>query len=296
MTELLIGDFDPAAVETAVDADPFWSSKKETVEADGETFYAWGEDNEIQMEGRTPVRKLGIGGRLWVDEHVAAYTRSTPVMEEVLAGCSGQGPTLAEDDTYAGIAQRLDGFEGAFDATITNQVREAGQPSPGNRGAGTSVKDIAEALEGVTAYGFATGRSDDPDQARLVLVLASETEELANENIQNFLDRVANGTSARTGELWSKMIEVESSDIDGDVRDLRAPLPEQLGADVRSAGPGFPHRQLLISPAARGPRHGVSPARTTGRTRRTATRASSASSEPRWRRPGRCPAAEPPRT
>ena len=150
--------------------------------------------------GARPIRKLGIGGRLWVDEHVAAYTRSTPVMEEVLAGCSGQGPTLAEDDTYAGIAQRLDGFEGAFDATITDQVREAGQPSPGNRSPAPRWRKPPRRSRALRLR-VRHRRSDDPDQARLVLVLASETEELANENIQNFLDRVANGSSARTGEL-----------------------------------------------------------------------------------------------
>jgi hypothetical protein len=234
VTELLFGDFDPAAVEQAVGADPLWNDQKTTVQSNGQTFYAWGEDDETQIDKRSPMRKLGIGGRLWVGEEVAAVTRSTGVMEAVLAGCAGAAPTLADDDTYAGIAERLATFEGAFDATLTDQVRGPDEPPAGSRGSGSTAPSVANLLEGVTAYGFASGPSDDPERARILLVIATGSDEEAADNVQPILDRIANGTTATTGQLWSEMLEVESTDVDGPfvIVDLRAENASVLRTDL----------------------------------------------------------------
>jgi len=216
VTELLIGDVDPAAVETAVAADPFWSEQQETVESNGETFYSWGGDNEVQVKGGSPIRKLGIGGRLWVTDGIAAYTRSTPVMEALLAGCSGAEATLADDDAYAGMAQRLDDFDGAFRVVLTDQVREPGAAGAPEGSSGTAAEaDDTAPLEGVTAYGFASGPSSEPDQARIRLVLASGSDAEATANADAFVERVESGTSATTSQPWSDLLRVERIEADG---------------------------------------------------------------------------------
>jgi len=235
MTELLIGDVDPAAVETAVAADPYWSEQQEKVESNGETFFSWGGDNEIQAQGRSPIRKLGIGGRLWVTDGIAAFTRSTPVMEALLAGCSGAEATLADDDAYGGIAERLDTFDGAFRVVLTDQVREPGDAGAGAGSSGTAAEaDDTAPLEGVTAYGFASGPSDDPDQARTLLVLASGSEAAATANAEAFADRVENGTSSATGQPWSDLLRVERIGADGPfvVVELRADNAQVLETDL----------------------------------------------------------------
>ena len=216
VTELLIGSFDPDAVATAVDADPFWGSRKETVEVEGQTYYAWGGDNETQAEGRTPIRKLGIGGRLWVDDDVAAFTRSTATMEAFLAGCAGTEATLAADEDYAGIAERLDPFDGAFNVTITDQVREPGDSgAPSGSSGSVAPSDDAPPLEGVVAYGFASGPSDDPDQGRMRLVLATGSGAQAAASAEAFVARVETGTSATTRRPWADVLTVESAEADG---------------------------------------------------------------------------------
>jgi hypothetical protein len=217
-TELLIGTFDPAKVDEAVGADEFWSAQQEEVESNGETYYAWGEDGEVQIEGRSPIRELGIGGRLWVDERVAAFTRATAPMEAFLAGCAGAEPTLADDDTFAGIAQHLDAYDGAFNITFTDQVRTPDEIAPdGGLPGGGGATNAADAtvLEGVVAYGFASGPSDDPDEARIRLVLASGSDAQAAANEQRFVERVEIVDSVTGDQAWADVLRIESTEVDG---------------------------------------------------------------------------------
>lgn len=244
VTEVLVGSFDPAAVAAAVDADPYWGSRKETVEADGQTYYAWGGDGEVQAEGRTPIRTLGIGGRLWVDDDVAAFTRTTATMESFLAGCAGSEPTLAADADYAGIAERLDPFEGAFNVIFTDQVREPGDTGAptGSRGSAAPADD-APTLEGVVAYGFANGPSDDEDQGRMRLVLATGSDAQAIASADAFVTRVDTGTSAMTRRPWADLLTVESAEADGSfvVVELLADNASVLERDL------FTRDSLIIS-------------------------------------------------
>jgi hypothetical protein len=155
-------------------------------------------------------------------------------MEDLLAGCAGAAPTLADDAVYAGIAERLATFEGAFDATLTDQVRAPDEPPADGRGSGSTTPSVANTLEGVTAYGFASGPSDDPERARILLVLATGSDQEAADNVQPILDRIANATAASTGEPWSELLEVERTDVDGPfvIVDLRARNASVLRSDL----------------------------------------------------------------
>ena len=219
MTELLIGSFVPADVKTAVEADPTWSDELEEATSNGQTFYSWGEDDETQLERRTTMRELGIGGRMWAGDTVAGFTRSTAAMEALLAGCAEAAPTLADDDAFAGIAERLDAFDGAFNRTLTDQRSDGSSASPRGSTPATatapSSSDDSEPLEGVTAYGFASGRSDDPEQARIRLVIASETDEQAAANEAIFTAHVENGESVATRQPWSELVRIARTEVDG---------------------------------------------------------------------------------
>jgi hypothetical protein len=222
-TQLLTGAMDPDAVEEALGDDPFWSSREEVLQHDGEEYYSWGGDDEIQPEGRSPVRNLGIGGRLWVDDGAAAFTTNTATMEAFLDGCSGAAPTLADDADLLGIAERLEAFEGAFDATFTDRVRTGADLDAAAPPSGGAGDDAPTTLEGAVAYGFASGPSEDPEQARILLVVASETAEQAEANEGRLLERIDDDPSI-TGVPWSEQLRVERSGVDGRflVVDLRA--------------------------------------------------------------------------
>ena len=214
-TDLLIGSFDPAAVATAVEAEPVWSDELEQATSNGQTFYTWGEDNKVSGEGRTPMRQLGIGGRLWAGDTVAGFTRSTAVMEDLLAACTGAAPSLGDDPAFAGIAERLDAFDEAFNVTFTDQVSDGTDPSPRGSTPASPASDVATPLAGVTAYGFASGPSDDPEQARIRLVIASGSDEQAAANETAFADIVETGASVTTRRPWSDLLQIESSEVDG---------------------------------------------------------------------------------
>jgi hypothetical protein len=137
-------------------------------------------------------------------------------MDALLAGCAGAAPTLANDEAYAGIAERLDAFDGAFNITLTDQLSDGSSVSPrGSTPATASSSDDSEPLRGVTAYGFASGRSDDADQARIRLVIASETDEQAAANEAIFTDHVENDASVATRQPWSELVRIESTEVDG---------------------------------------------------------------------------------
>lgn len=217
-TDLLVGSFDPAAVDAAVRADQRWSDELVEEQRNGVTFYAWGEDDELRPDGLSPMRNLGIGGRMWSGDQVAAFTRSTAPMEQLLAACTGQQPSLADDEVYVGIAERLDGLDGAFHLTITDQLGDGGGGAPQRRGTdprGSMPSQDGEALEGVVAYGFASAPPDGGDQARIRLVIAHEDDEAARANEQRFADHVATASSVVRGEPWAERLRIEDDVVDG---------------------------------------------------------------------------------
>jgi hypothetical protein len=229
--DLLLGSFDPDHVEQTVSADSYWSEQQELVEAHGQTYYSWGEDGEVQAKGRSAIRDLGIGGRLWVGPDVAAFARATAPMEAFLAGCAGTGATLGDDAAFAGIAGHLDEFEGAFNATLTDQVRTP-ESIGADIGRGTTAAGAAEVepLEGVVAYGFASGPSDDEDEARIRLVLASGTDEEAAANEDLFTAVVESGSSSVDGRPWADLLRIDSIEVDGPflIVELRAESAQLL--------------------------------------------------------------------
>jgi hypothetical protein len=252
VTEVLVGDFDPTTVEQVVGADPFWSELEERVESNGLTYYAWGDDHELQSprDGKSAMRPLAIGGRLWAGDHVATRTRADAEMEAFLAVCAGAAPSLADDEDYAGIAQRLDELDGAFQASFvdpavaatdggadpgddsdsgadpgtgsgsgTGWATDRGAPSgSGGRPSGadpSGAEPSAEALEGVIAYGYASGPTDDPDEARILLVFATESEDAAAIDAERFEAHLESAESDRTGDPWSELLRVEDIRTDG---------------------------------------------------------------------------------
>ncbi len=225
-TELIIGAVDTAAVDAAVHADGLWSGALEQVEIAGQQVYTWGADGETQINKRSAMRDLGIGGRMWPGDGVAAFTRATAPMTDVLDACSGARPSLADDGAYAGIAERLDEFDGSFGVTLTDQVvgRDGVATPPGSAGSGprgTRVEATTDAsadvtpLEGVAAYGFASGPSDDPDEARIRLVIAAGTDAQARANEQRFVDQVDHGESFFDRRPWSERLRIDHHEVDG---------------------------------------------------------------------------------
>jgi hypothetical protein len=94
---ILEGDFDPEVIEAAVKADPVWSAQLETTAHSGVDYYAWGDDSMV-IEKRTPVRTLGIGGRLIVfDRTTVAWTTSTFLAEAAIDAWTGAQDRFADD-------------------------------------------------------------------------------------------------------------------------------------------------------------------------------------------------------
>lgn len=110
---------DAATIEEAVAADPTWRDRLRTVEHETGTYFDWtpGGDADRELETdpvrRTPMRPLGIGGQLAVedrgDDVRVVRTKESTLMLAALARRDGDGESAAEEGPFAGADAALEG-------------------------------------------------------------------------------------------------------------------------------------------------------------------------------------------
>ena len=83
-------------------------------------YYAWGDDFEIDLSRVTPVRPLGRGGRLAVDDGFLYWVPWTAGMEGLIDAGAGRTATLADDPPFARVAGALEAA-GVYSAVLTDR-------------------------------------------------------------------------------------------------------------------------------------------------------------------------------
>ncbi|HEX9995326.1 MAG TPA: hypothetical protein VGB14_20560 [Acidimicrobiales bacterium] len=124
---VLRGRFDPAAVRTAVQTDPYWSSMVQAREHEGVPFWSWGEDYDLNAIF-SPIRGPGNSARLALVDDLAVWTAGDPELVATLDAVAGRGPSLADDPAYRAAAEQADRHAlveaTIFDATALHEMRE----------------------------------------------------------------------------------------------------------------------------------------------------------------------------
>lgn len=203
--QTFFGDFDPDNVDRAVEADPVWGDRLDTVTHDGRPYYSWGDDERVDPAATTTVRTLGESSRLFVDGEtgVAYWAHSTATMEDALDTFAGTAPSLADDDLIGPMAVALDAL-GAYSAFLTTDVAEF---------RGTAVAGDNPVLLPYDAV--ATGAAVRDGEARLLVVLFNPDEGTAADNAERLAAVVTDGVSTVNQRPWSDALGAGEITVDG---------------------------------------------------------------------------------
>lgn len=101
------GRIDRDTVQSAVEADPYWSSMLEEREYEGVPFWSWGEDYGLNTVF-SPLRGPGQSARLALVDELAVWTHGDPELEATLDTVAGRSPSLADDPDYRAAAELAD--------------------------------------------------------------------------------------------------------------------------------------------------------------------------------------------
>lgn len=102
----------PDAVRAALTTDPVWSAELTEVDDAGGTFYSWaGDDSEVHIDRRSPLRPLGQAGHIAVggtERATVVQTLAADDMQAALAAGAGREPSVLDSGPFAAAATALD--------------------------------------------------------------------------------------------------------------------------------------------------------------------------------------------
>jgi hypothetical protein len=210
--ELFAGDISRDAVAGAVEGDPLWSSDAEVVEHGGVQFWSWLGDGEVDVQRTTALRPIGQSLRVALpDDGLVVASAATTPMRDVLDVLSGDEPSLAENDTFGPLAERLDGF-GALGALFTDQSWTGGGDGP----------------EPVAPWdALAAGVVHEAGATAAVFLLSYGDEGAAQDNARRLEAIVADGTSSASRQPWAQLLGSTEVTVDGRIVELRAAVDDQ---------------------------------------------------------------------
>lgn len=203
--QVLEGDFDAATIDAAVRSDPIWSDLLTTTEHAGVAYFVWGNDFEVDTSRVTPVRPVGRGGRLGLDDGFLYWVPWTAGMEGLIDAGADAVATLADDPVLGRVARALE-EAGVYSAILTD----------------TPLLDDGTA----SGRGLGVGGGRDEAGAYWVIVAVHDTAAAAQESATAVRSVLSEGTILSTGQLWSERVTGFDIEVEDDM----------LVVVVRSAG------------------------------------------------------------
>ena len=162
--QVAAGDFDPDAIEDAVESDPIWSDVLDEGEIDGVTVYSWLDEGDVDFARNSATRPVGESARLAVlSADRLAWSRGDDAIEAAVE----EDDTLADREDLGDLSAVLD-EAGAVSAFLSASVVDPGDPPDG--------------FEPYTAFGVAGGVNDDGEPI-LFIALWHEDEDAAEADV-----------------------------------------------------------------------------------------------------------------
>ena len=219
---VVTGRIDPDRVEKAVTTDPEWKDDLERADHGGGTYYRWGPERRLNPDRIGPVRPVGVGGRLSVEDGVARWSNADAPLEGALDADQGERDSLADDDDMAAAARVLDG-EKVLSAVLT----DAGEQFAPTASLGPRVPPAVQERLGdmlgpaedlpdwrVAAVADAVG---DDDKPRVVLVFLHDDGDSAKAHVAFLRKLLREGTSFATQRPLKDLVTIQRLDADGPV-------------------------------------------------------------------------------
>ena len=232
MLEAATGRFDPEATDRALAAcadcpDPEIHEHLEV------KFYSWGEDYAANLEKRLqpPVYdQLGRGGRIAVLDSIVFRTLATEGMWSLIETYRDAWDSLADDPALTLAARELRNL-GVYSAILVGDVErfttdpldsllsaeEQAQLEKMRAQLGMEAEDTPDEFSVLGA-----GVARDSDGFFTMLVFVYEDADVANRNVQDLEEMLANGQSVATGQPWIEYFP--QSEVWNDGRTLIARL------------------------------------------------------------------------
>lgn len=193
---VLEGDFDRSLIQRAAEADDTWGDAFTVKKHDDTEYFAWdGEKPNIHKV--TPLRPLGIGGRLFVDRPFLAWSYRTAPIVAAIETAAGARPSLADDDDFTELDTTMTD-QGAFAVLMSD---DAVLTAP----ATTTLAPAAPSATLEPYRAFATGAARDGDTPVMILAFVHADAATAHENAGRLRSIIEQGTAA-DGRPWSELI------------------------------------------------------------------------------------------
>jgi hypothetical protein len=210
-----VGDFDPEAIDDAVnDEDNVWADDIEVEEQNGVEYFTWGDDPaEVDGDRITTVRPLGQGSNMAVLDGAVLWAVETDAIEDGIDAATGEDDSMADDDELGPLAEALDDL-GAVGGLFSSDGDTFSDPL----GLGATEEQIA-ALEDAPALepyeAWATGVRIEDGEAQMVVALLHDDEDTAEDNADNLETVIDEGQSFVTNASWSDRVDVDDIEVDG---------------------------------------------------------------------------------
>lgn len=210
------GQFDKLKIDNAVKNGPY-KVLPETVTYQGYDFYSWGDDNQISLNNKTPVRPMGIGNRLALVDNFVFWVPTTAKMQEMIDSYANKIDSLADIKSYQELASVLaeaNTFRALFSSAsyslnnIKEQYRSAFE-QPENMS--DSVKRFIEEVQRTDIpllkpfEALATGVGIDEKGYCLIVALFNSNSNVAKENTAILEQRIKQMTEPFSDKTWQEI-------------------------------------------------------------------------------------------
>ncbi|MDD5702839.1 MAG: hypothetical protein PHU23_12410 [Dehalococcoidales bacterium] len=214
--QAVYGQFDKSKIENAVKNGPY-KILPETVAYQGYDFYSWGDDNQISLNNKTPVRPMGIGNRMALINNFIFWVQSTSKMQDMIDCYSDKIDSLADSKSFQELAEVLaeaNTFRAFFSSVsysldnIKEQYRSAFEQSenmsdPVKRLIAEYQNSEVPLLKPFDA--LATGVGVDEKGYYLIIALFNSNSSVAKENAAIFEQRIKQMTEPFSGKTWQDL-------------------------------------------------------------------------------------------
>lgn len=231
---VLSGRFDSKHIDSAVKSDPAFKGQLRMETYSGASYYAWGGDFQdyvpaVNLPARTPVRRLGVGGRLSLDGQYLAWTQWTEGMKQVIDASKGTTETLASVPTYRDFANILSASNvytfaiSSYPCSIST-IQDGMVKQYGQSAVAAITRDSLLLPYLAVAIGFGQAKSGPFG----VLILGNQSQQDARENQSRLQAHLNSGTSLVSGRPWKDHFQDAQISLEGLSVIVR--MPYKLGA------------------------------------------------------------------
>ena len=200
----------PDAVRTALTTDPVWSAELTEVDGADGAFYSWGgDDTEVHVDRRSPLRPLGQSGHLAVggtDQATVVQTLTADDMQAALAAADGSTPSVLDTGPFAAAATMLDDAG----ATVLQAIGVPGTTlfMPPLDASADTIEQLLASLPQLVPYAsILVVEVVDPDgNPRTEIEVTHSDDASAAANAEAMAAWLANGTDSVSGRPLSELL------------------------------------------------------------------------------------------